>query len=195
MALLAGACGDDSAPPDAAPAGTTASSTSATAEPGEADDWCDSYAELAEAPDPDPAALRAAAESAPPDLAEALEVVLSDDTSVEPAEVLDAVGQVESWAHDHCGTDHPFCTQWIQYTGALAGSALSGAEPEDDEVRAVLEGMFEVVLRYAPDAVGPELEVVAAASWRELSDEEERAAEQAYDEVDAWVAEACDTAG
>jgi hypothetical protein len=194
MALLAGACGDDATRPEAAPAGTTASSTATAARDG-ADDWCDSYADLAEAPDPDPEALRAAAGSAPPELDEPLGIVLSDDTSLEPAELLDAVARIEGWAHEHCGTDHPFCTLWTQYAGALGSAALSGVEPEDEEVRALLDGMFEVAVRYAPDAVDAPLDVIASTPTTELRDDEERAAEAAYDEVDAWVADACEDSG
>ena len=202
--ILVAACGDDSTTEeDAAERPETASSASEDTgddDEGAASDadeaWCATVIELREDPDATLGDLRAAAGSAPEAVADTMEVLGSQDASLGVAQRLDAAAQVEAWSHEHCGTEHPFCTAWTQYSGAVAALALSGT-PEEDVAVATgeLEDLLRVVRSYAPSDLDPHLEVVSETQAGAVSDTEEREAEASWDALDAWVDDTCGASG
>ena len=190
--LALAACGGDdrTATPDDTPEDTpTSSSTSPSSATNEGTEWCEDLAALLEPDDLTPAVIAGAPDEIRDDL-EALHEA-SDTDPVGP--LLEAQAAVESWGHDRCGGDHPFCSLWITYTGAVAAWALTEADPE--EIEEVVDEMDDALLHHVPAEELSHLRTALESLEPPLSDAGERAAEAAYDALDEWAwSEGCEGA-
>lgn len=187
--ILVTSCGDDDSATQtiAEEPATPVSTDRDTPVSKTTDDWCETYMRLSTDEEADVVDVESAADNAPEELREALRTVGSDDPSVSMADRAAAAAVVEAWAYEHCGTDHPFCGAWIQYKGLVGSIALSGSsEEEQSQGYAMAEGLFEVARVHAPPVLDQQLGTIASTSGSS-DDEDERKAESALDEVDAWV--------
>jgi hypothetical protein len=181
-------------PTDAAGAST---STSDRADDGPDDgtrhEWCATWAELRASTDEAPAELPDAVASAPDAVRADIERLAESESASggpAPASFVRSFAAVEAWSHEQCGTGHPFCVAWPAFTFTLASSAFA-----DEADRADLQAQIPELAAVALGHVPAELAHVAAAVESTLegaeSDADERAAESAYDELDAWVETNC----
>jgi hypothetical protein len=204
--LLVAACGGDgdtgaSRATDSPPVTSTAAGEGAA-------DWCDELAALEESEDVDlssddiagaPEVIRAPLETLV-DLAE------RDPASAPPGSLergVRAVADVESWSHQHCGGDHPFCSLWISVSGAMAAPAFVEEAQQDEaneQLLSLLDELDEVLMDVAPAEVGDDVETLLALFSRasdatEMGEEDERAGEAAEAALDEWAwSERCDGA-
>lgn len=187
------------------------SATSSTAAPSTSarsarEDWCDELAALERSEDLDLTS---------DDIADVPEVIRSPlETLVELGDLdptsaprgslergVRAVADVESWSHQHCGGDHPFCSLWISVSGAMATPAFV-EEPQQDEAHAQLLSLLDeldaVLLDVAPTEVRDDIETLLAllsSGGTEMSEADERAGEAAEAALDEWAwSERCDGA-
>jgi hypothetical protein len=204
--LLVAACGggDDTVTSATDPTGVT--STSAAEAP---EDWCDELAALERAEDKDRLTSKDIA-GAPEVIRAPLETIVvlgeMDPTSAPPGsdeEGVRAVAEVESWSHQHCGGDHPFCSLWISVNGAMATPAFVEEAKQDEafaELVSLLEELHDVLLEVAPAEVRDDVEAVLAAysavdDAGTISEEDERLAESAETGLDEWLwSEGCEGA-
>lgn len=188
--LVVTACGDDDSTTQTVAEGPTTQVSPVPDTPVSktSDDWCETFTRLTTDEGADVVDVESAADSAPEEVREAMRTVGSDDPSVSMAARAAAAAEVEAWAHEHCGTDHPFCNAWIQYKGFMGNIALSGAsEEEKSQGYENAEDLFEVARRHTPPVLDQQLGTIASTSVSSEEDEHERKAESAFDEVDAWV--------
>ncbi len=195
IATLLTGCGADTSPSEGPAAGpvTTSAPGSGTAALDEVNGWCDTFSDLTRDTAATADELRAAADSAPGEIADAMGIVAST-APLSPRRGFEAVAQVDAWAHENCGAAHPFCDAWIQYNGLLGGIALSGGSDEDESWSwEEHQDLFEVVLAYAPKDLEPQLHAYSQSLLPEITEAQERAAEAAADDADSWVEDNCGT--
>lgn len=204
LTLLASACGDDAT--EAMGGDRTASTDDelesdpdATSLGAEDAEWCETWSRLRGAEAPSPEDFGAAARTAPESIRGHVESLAADDLRViEPRADPEAavvflrdVLAVESWAYQHCGTEHPFCAAWPSFTSSIGLSALSG-EPETPELLATFAALGALAMEHAPAELDHlEAIIEESVSGAVLEGERERAAEAAYDTYDAWEDDHC----
>ena len=207
--LLVTACGGDGDTVASGASSTTASprptSTTATED---AADWCDEFASL-ERSEQD-RLTSDDIDGAPEVIRSALDVLVElgdpDPAASSPGDLergFRAVAEVETWSHQHCGGDHPFCSLWITVNGAMAAPAFVEEEQQDEayaEFTSFLDDLDVVLIEVAPTEVRDDVETTLAWFSRvgdgaEMSDEDERVAEGAEAALDEWLwSEGCEGA-
>ncbi|MGH9085061.1 MAG: hypothetical protein ACRDYW_06375 [Acidimicrobiales bacterium] len=204
--LLVTACGgDDDTVGGSATDSTTVTSTAA----GEkASDWCDELTALEQSED---VVLTSDDIVGAPEVIRApLETLVDfgelDPTSAPPGSLergIRAVAAIESWGHQHCGGDHPFCSLWISVSGAMAAPAFVEEAQQDeanDQLISLLDQLEEVLMDVAPPEVRDDVETLLAwfsraSDGTEMSEEDERAGEAASAALDEWAwSERCEGA-
>jgi len=184
---------DDAARPEDAPASSSSAVTSSSASAGAG--WCDELTALLEA---EGDITTAEIAGAPDEIAAELSTLVEASADDELGKLLAAFATVEAWGHERCGRDHPFCSLWITFNGAVAAAALTDDVSEDvqAELRETVDEMDDVLLDHVPpDERAPLQLVLASLDDPGLSDMGERAAEAAYDALDEWAwSEGCEGA-
>lgn len=215
VAVLVPGCSEGDDATVEAGAGTTATTpTEATVDDGRAphsevdqagDDgaaWCPTWAELRGAEEPTPEEIRGGAE-VPSELRPVLDRLAevmerSNETGEDPrgadlVVAMEASTELMAWAHEHCGDDHPFCVAWPTASLFLAQAALAS---DGDSAGFFTEGeglqLVGLALDHAPSDVSGDAQTVRAWFDTPLDSGRERAAEAAYDSLDAWVEQHCE---
>lgn len=210
LALAVASCGSgDDVRSSAAPETTRSTAPSPGTEPAEAAEasgWCSSWhglIPLIEGPDPDPAvfeaALEAARTDAPAEIRDAVDwmvegyeaAIAGDEDQLAGPESIDlgAIAAIVSWGHEACGDPPPLCTLWPSYKGAVAVVAFSDMPSDEQDELAREYG--SITFGHFPEELASARADLEAFAPPYDSDDFERAAEEAHDEVDAWVERSC----
>lgn len=213
VGVLVAGCSDDGddATVEAGPGTTVATSEGDDRDSTEVDAasdesaWCSTWAELRDAEEPTPEEIRGGPE-VPSELRPVLDTLAEvmersyetdeDPGGAELVRAMEASTMLVAWGHEHCGDDHPFCIAWPAASLFIAQTAMT---PDDDGEAFLTEEegvqLVGLALDHAPDGVGEHADIVRASLGTPIEDEQERAAEEAYDALDAWVDEHCEPLG
>lgn len=160
------------------------------------DERCDAYAALQQAGELNADVIA----DAPGELREPLNV-LDSAADVDPealsaaalGRVVRAQAAIASWAHAHCGGDHPFCAVWVTVEGVIAASAFADATQDGntDDTSSFVAEIDDVLAEHVPAELRGALRRFLdwfdpGRSTSPMSDEDERASEQAVNALEQW---------